>query len=79
MFFRDGIRHLQSEYCSESRPAKCYSSMGKSRPLPDADIKEGDIIFTSGKSGLFPEDVMIGTVIGIFDDSNGKLFFGSVC
>lgn len=39
--------------------------------LRDADIKEGDIIFTSGKSGLFPEDVMVGTVVGVYDDSNG--------
>lgn len=39
--------------------------------LRDADIKEGDIIFTSGKSGLFPEDVMVGTVISVFDDPNG--------
>ena len=39
--------------------------------LKDADISEGDIIYTSGKSGLFPDDVMVGTVIEVFDDPNG--------
>lgn len=39
--------------------------------LKDADIREGDIIFTSGKSGLFPDDVQVGTVIEVFDDRNG--------
>lgn len=39
--------------------------------LKDADIAEGDIIFTSGMSGLFPEDVLVGTVVEVFDDSNG--------
>lgn len=39
--------------------------------LKDADIREGDIIFTSGKSGLFPDDVQVGTVKEVFDDPNG--------
>ena len=37
----------------------------------DADIKEGDIIFTSGKSGLFPDDILVGTVKEVYDDPNG--------
>lgn len=39
--------------------------------LKDADIKEGDVIFTSGKSGLFPADIMVGTVTEVYDDPNG--------
>jgi rod shape-determining protein MreC len=39
--------------------------------LKDADIQEGDIIFTSGKSGLFPDDILVGTVVEVYDDSNG--------
>ncbi len=39
--------------------------------LKDADIKAGDVIFTSGRSGLFPDDVQVGTVKEIYDDSNG--------
>lgn len=39
--------------------------------LKDADIKEGDIVFTSGKSGLFPADIPVGTVTEVYDDSNG--------
>lgn len=39
--------------------------------LKDSDIREGDVIFTSGKSGLFPDDVQVGTVKEIYDDSNG--------
>ncbi len=39
--------------------------------LKDADIREGDIIFTSGQSGLFPDDVQVGTVKEVYDDSNG--------
>lgn len=39
--------------------------------LKDADIREGDIIFTSGQSGLFPDDVQVGTVKEVFDDPNG--------
>lgn len=39
--------------------------------LKDADIKEGDVVFTSGKSGLFPDDLMIGTVTKVYDDPNG--------
>lgn len=39
--------------------------------LKDADLAVGDVIFTSGKSGLFPDDLMVGTVVEIFDDSNG--------
>lgn len=39
--------------------------------LKDADINEGDIIFTSGKSGLFPDGIMVGTVTEVYDDPNG--------
>ena len=39
--------------------------------MKDADIKEGDIVFTSGKSGLFPADVMVGTITEVYDDPNG--------
>ncbi len=39
--------------------------------LKDADIREGDIIFTSGKSGLFPGDILVGTVTEVYDDANG--------
>ena len=39
--------------------------------MKDADIAEGDIVFTSGMSGLFPEDVLVGTVVEVFDDPNG--------
>lgn len=39
--------------------------------LKDADIEVGDIIFTSGKSGLFPADIMVGTVTDVYDDPNG--------
>ena len=39
--------------------------------LKDADIKVGDIVFTSGKSGLFPADIPVGTVTEVYDDPNG--------
>lgn len=39
--------------------------------IKDADIKVGDIVFTSGKSGLFPADIPVGTVTGVYDDPNG--------
>lgn len=39
--------------------------------LKDADIKEGDVIFTSGMSGMFPGDIPVGTVKEVFDDPNG--------
>lgn len=39
--------------------------------LKDADIREGDVIFTSGKSGLFPDDVQVGVVKELYDDPNG--------
>lgn len=39
--------------------------------LKDADIAVGDIVFTSGKSGLFPADIPIGTVTEVYNDSNG--------
>lgn len=39
--------------------------------LKDADIREGDIIFTSGKSGLFPGDILVGTVTEVYNDPNG--------
>ena len=39
--------------------------------LKDADIRVGDIIATSGNSGLFPENVMVGRVTEVYDDPNG--------
>lgn len=39
--------------------------------LKDADIKAGDIIVTSGNSGLFPEGVVVGTVMEVKDNPNG--------
>ncbi|MGN0687046.1 MAG: rod shape-determining protein MreC [Oscillospiraceae bacterium] len=39
--------------------------------LKDGDIRVGDIIATSGNSGLFPEGVIVGTVIEVYDDPNG--------
>lgn len=39
--------------------------------LKEADIREGDIIFTSGKSGLFPDDLYVGKVLEVYDDPNG--------
>ncbi len=39
--------------------------------LKEADIREGDIIFTSGKSGLFPDDLYVGKVVEVYDDPNG--------
>lgn len=39
--------------------------------LKDADIRVGDIIFTSGKSGLFPDDLYVGKVVSVYDDPNG--------
>lgn len=39
--------------------------------MKDADISEGDVVFTSGMSGLFPEDVLVGTVVEVYDDANG--------
>lgn len=35
-----------------------------------SDIKEGDIVMTSGSS-VFPGDIMFGTVQSVFSDSNG--------
>ncbi len=39
--------------------------------LKDADIKEGDVVVTSGNSGLFPEGIVVGTVTEVYDDPNG--------
>ena len=39
--------------------------------LKDADIQVGDVIATSGKSGLFPEGCIVGTVVRVYDDPNG--------
>lgn len=39
--------------------------------LKSADIRVGDIVFTSGKSGLFPADIAVGTVTEVYDDPNG--------
>ena len=39
--------------------------------LKDADIAPGDVVVTSGQSGLFPEGLIIGTVKSVYDDPNG--------
>ncbi len=39
--------------------------------LKDADITTGDVIVTSGQSGLFPEGIIVGTVKEVYDDPNG--------
>lgn len=39
--------------------------------LKDADINPGDVIATSGQSGLFPEGLIVGTVKEVYDDPNG--------
>lgn len=39
--------------------------------LKDADIEVGDVVFTSGQSGLFPDDLLVGTVTEVYDDPNG--------
>lgn len=39
--------------------------------LKDADINPGDVIVTSGQSGLFPEGLIVGTVKEVYDDPNG--------
>ncbi len=39
--------------------------------LKDADIEPGDVIVTSGQSGLFPEGLIIGTVKEVYNDPNG--------
>lgn len=39
--------------------------------LKDADIMVGDVVVTSGNSGLFPEGIVVGTVTQVYDDPNG--------
>ena len=39
--------------------------------LKDADLEPGDVIVTSGQSGLFPEGLIVGTVKEVYDDPNG--------
>lgn len=39
--------------------------------LKDADIEPGDVIVTSGQSGLFPEGLIVGTVKDVYNDPNG--------
>jgi len=38
---------------------------------PDADIKSGDEVLTSGVGGLFPRDVIIGYISELESDING--------
>lgn len=37
----------------------------------DNDLKEGDLMVTTGTSGLFPKDYSIGTIRGVYLDGNG--------
>lgn len=39
--------------------------------LKDADIMVGDVVATSGGSGLFPKGVIVGVVKEVYDDPNG--------
>ncbi len=39
--------------------------------LKEADIVVGDIVVTSGNSGIFPEGIIVGTVTEVYDDPNG--------
>lgn len=39
--------------------------------LKDADIRVGDVVATSGGSGLFPKGVIVGVVKEVYDDPNG--------
>ncbi len=52
---------------ANAQQGKCLMS----NILKDADIRVGDVIATSGKSGLFPEGTIVGTVVEVYDDPNG--------
>ncbi len=52
---------------SNAQQGRCLMS----NILKDADIRVGDVVATSGKSGLFPEGTIIGTVVEVYDDPNG--------
>lgn len=44
----------------------------------NSDIKEGDIIVTSGFGGIFPKGIMIGKVASLKNDTAGLLAIGSL-
>lgn len=69
-----GVRSMRSKVTGVIENDLAQAEKGlclMSKILKDADIKEGDIIFTSGQSGLFPEGLIVGTVKEVFDDANG--------
>ena len=59
----DTFRSLSQEMGVSRRNLAKYNELDKNYTL-----KEGDIIFTSGKSGLFPDDILVGTVTEGYDD-----------
>ncbi len=42
-----------------------------SQILKDADINPGDVVVTAGQSGLFPDGLIVGKVVEVYDDPNG--------
>ena len=38
---------------------------------PDADVKIGDMVVTAGTSSTFPEGVLIGKILDVFEDKGG--------
>ncbi len=61
-----GITENDAEYAAKG--CCIMSFISKS-----SDIKEGDVVITSGSS-VFPGDIMFGTVKSVFSDSNGLTF-----
>ena len=39
---------------------------------PHSDIQNGDLIMTSGEGGLFPNDILIGSVVAFRDEASGQ-------
>jgi rod shape-determining protein MreC len=39
--------------------------------LQAADVREGDVIISSGLGGVYPEGLMIGTVVSVSNDPDG--------